>query len=112
MSLEYYLFCRENVNEIITNLENIVQNCEIITHNTDLELEKNNDEIFLSLFKKKIHKKFFSTIEQFTDFKQIKKLCDDKIVQLCSHEFVDDSIDIDPDKSENITYCTICGFTK
>ena len=53
MSLEYYLFCRENVNEIITNLENIVQNCEIITHNTDLELEKNNDEIFLSLFKKK-----------------------------------------------------------
>jgi hypothetical protein len=112
MSLEYYLFCRENVNEIITNLENIVQNCEIITHNTDLELEKTNDEIFLSLFKKKIHKNFFSTIEQFTDFKQLKKLCDDKIVQLCSHEFVDDSIDIDPDRSENITYCTICGFTK
>ena len=69
-------------------------------------------KFFCLYSKKKIHKKFFSTIEQFTDFKQIKKLCDDKIVELCSHEFVDDSIDIDPDKSENITYCTICGFTK
>jgi hypothetical protein len=112
MSLEYYLFCRENVNEIIMNLENIVQNCEIINHNIDLELEKNNDENFLSLFKKKINKNFFDTIEQFTDFKQLKKICDDKIVHLCSHEFVDDSIDIDPDRSENITYCKICGFTK
>ena len=30
----------------------------------------------------------------------------------CLHEFVNDSIDIDCECSQNITYCTICEYTK
>jgi len=30
----------------------------------------------------------------------------------CIHEFVNDSIDIDCECSQNITYCTICEYTK
>lgn len=30
----------------------------------------------------------------------------------CVHEFVNDSIDIDCERSQNITYCTICEYTK
>ena len=42
----------------------------------------------------------------------LKNICDEKIIELCEHEFIDDTIDITPDKSENITYCRICSFTK
>lgn len=34
------------------------------------------------------------------------------IQNLCEHDFIDDTIDIDPDRSKTITYCIICGFTK
>ena len=30
----------------------------------------------------------------------------------CRHEWVDDLIDIDPDRSTTITYCSICSYTK
>lgn len=30
----------------------------------------------------------------------------------CNHHFVHDSIDIDCECSQNITYCTICEYTK
>jgi hypothetical protein len=30
----------------------------------------------------------------------------------CQHTFVEDVIDITPDRSQNITYCTICEYTK
>ena len=29
----------------------------------------------------------------------------------CKHDVVEDLIDIDPDRSKNISYCTICGNT-
>lgn len=31
-----------------------------------------------------------------------------KIISLCKHEWVQDSIDIDPDRSQTIEYCKIC----
>jgi hypothetical protein len=34
------------------------------------------------------------------------------IHQNCVHEFENDSIDIDCECSQNITYCTICEYTK
>jgi len=35
-----------------------------------------------------------------------------KIISLCNHEWVQDSIDIDPDRSKTIEYCKICHLTK
>ena len=32
--------------------------------------------------------------------------------QNCSHHYIDDFIDIDPDRSMQITYCTKCMMTK
>jgi hypothetical protein len=34
------------------------------------------------------------------------------ICHSCEHTFVEDVIDITPDRSQNITYCTICEYTK
>ena len=35
-----------------------------------------------------------------------------KIASLCKHEWIVDSIDIDPDRSKTIEYCKICQITK
>jgi hypothetical protein len=34
------------------------------------------------------------------------------LIQNCSHDYVDDFIDIDPDRSMQISYCTKCMMTK
>ena len=35
-----------------------------------------------------------------------------KIISLCKHEWVQDSIDVDPDRSQTIEYCKICQFNR
>ena len=34
------------------------------------------------------------------------------IFLICEHNFVDDLIDITPDVSKHITYCTVCEYTR
>lgn len=34
------------------------------------------------------------------------------LIQNCHHDYLDDFIDIDPDRSMKITYCTRCMMTK
>ena len=35
-----------------------------------------------------------------------------KMIDCCQHNFVKDEIDISPEKSQQIEYCSICDFTK
>ena len=39
-------------------------------------------------------------------------IIEDKINNICNHEWIDDYIDIDPDRSQKITYCRLCEATK
>ena len=45
--------------------------------------------------------------EYFDIVKQVNKY----LVKYCCHDIVHDLIDIDPDRSKVIEYCTICGNT-
>ena len=55
-----------------------------------------------------------------TDLEKINEFAIDFIAKhgttptgvLCDHNFVDDSIDIDPDRSTQIVYCDKCYITK
>ena len=47
------------------------------------------------------------TLEYFDILKQVTKY----LHKHCNHNVVDDLIDIDPDRSKTISYCTICGNT-
>jgi hypothetical protein len=95
MSLEYYLFYKKHYEDVINNLDNII-NSTLDTNDSNLLVPYN--KIFL--IEKKQH-----IIEK-------KTICDNKIHELCNHEFEDDMIDITPERSQYITYCILCGYTK
>ena len=40
-----------------------------------------------------------------------QKTCNDTSLETCVHDFMEDWIDIDPDRSQRIVYCRICEMT-
>lgn len=43
---------------------------------------------------------------------EFKYIVDNKLENVCDHEWVEDYIDIDPDRSKKICYCVKCNVTK
>jgi hypothetical protein len=101
MSINYFLSSKKKLQKILSYLNEIkLTYCEI-------EMERDdgiNDEYIteqVNEYEKKILE-LDLTIEYLTKF----------ICHNCEHTFVEDVIDITPDRSQNITYCTICEYTK
>lgn len=44
-------------------------------------------------------------------YREICNRIDSYINVYCKHEFIDDTIDIDPDRSKEIRYCKNCSYT-
>ena len=109
MSLEYYLFCRKNYDQILHDLTDIIERYESISVFTKLE-EKNLDKNYYDIFCPVDYRNYF--IEKRNRIRQNKNICENKILELCQHEFEEDVIDITPDRSQKITYCKICEYTK
>lgn len=108
MSLEYYLYCRDKYEELLNKLDEIIEiyhdinEYKIIEDYSDIipnELYEPEGNIFLYKNKRK-------------QIVNLINMYDRMVKQLCNHEFENDMIDITPDRSENITYCKICGYTK
>ena len=115
MSLEYYLFCRKRYDDILYNIENILEAYEnileayeniVLTTLSENILDTSQNDIFNPFHN--IH--FF--IERKKCLTHIRQQYELKINDLCKHTFEDDLIDITPDESKHISYCTVCGFTK
>ena len=107
MSVNYYLFCKNSYDKIISNLENIINTFEDIDEITKEEKDLLQSEILLS--KQRNNKNFFNSKKK--DMQILRNLCKKKILQLCEHNFIEDTIDITPDKSITIKYCEICEYT-
>jgi hypothetical protein len=105
MSLEHYLFCRKKYDEILMSVENILEAYAFITFEEHILDSSHNDIL-----------KPYHNIQFFINKKkvitQIRQQYELTINAICKHEMVDDLIDITPDESKHISYCTICGFTK
>lgn len=97
MDINYFLSSKERFEKVLSNLN------EILDVYYEIQLD-NNDTIIESHIKdyeKKIDEVEF-TINQLN-----------KLISLhCEHIFVDDYIDITPDTSERITYCSKCQYTQ
>lgn len=109
MSLEYYLFCRKIYTDIILKLEDILESYEIMDNYNKEEKEKGLKGARIN-FEHSNSKNFF--VEKKQNIMELKTICDVIINKLCEHEFEEDLIDITPDRSEKITYCKICEYTK
>jgi hypothetical protein len=99
-NLDYFLFLKKKYTSILENLNEIcnvyeeIENNDIINNKNILEYSHIKE---INLYKNQI------TIIEF-----LLENISNKIKNNCQHYFVDDLIDIDPDKSMHITYCTKC----
>jgi hypothetical protein len=117
MSLDYFLLCKEGYENIIQHLDSIIHIYKDIEDITTDFLEFQNEESkesakFVDVMldpQKQINIQCF--IDKRNYISQMKLRCNKKIYELCVHNFVEDSIDITPDRSQNIRYCSICDFT-
>ena len=103
------MFCKEKYEFIIRYLDEIdVLYNDIITKTCNEEplIEEQYYKIFL------LDRSLTSLSKKMENIKALKQICNQKIFELCEHEYIDDMIDITPDRSERITYCNLCGYTK
>ena len=107
MSVNYYLFCKKSYDKIISDLENILSIFEEIDEFANEETELLKSDVVLS---SQTHNKifFYSRKEH---MEVLRDVCKNRLIEKCEHEFVEDTIDIDPDRSKNIRYCKICEYT-
>jgi len=105
MDINYFLFCRDKYDKIIGSLDNILENLDDIHFLTDRYVP---EEIINThvMFTKPINNNMF--LQQKLYVQYLKSECLKHIYSLCEHEFIDDTIDIDPDTSNTIRYCKYC----
>ena len=70
--------------------------------NSDIQEILNVKKVLENLIKEQDNAHLKNALEQLNLF----------LIQNCIHEFVDDFIDIDPDRSMQISYCSKCMMTK
>jgi hypothetical protein len=110
MSLDYYLFCRNSYDVIIRDLQDIINILEEIEEYIKKEHVEEQTNLDIILANESDNKLFFSTRKQHMHL--LRNVCNTKIKELCNHNFITDTIDITPDKSQNIRYCSICEYTE
>lgn len=106
MNLEYYLLCRKSYDDIIQHLDSIINIYQNISENIYIE-----KDISLDISRQTHSKNLLFFVERKKHIEFIRKLCNDKAIELCCHHFIDDTIDVSPEKSVNIRYCSICEYT-
>ena len=110
MSIDYFLHSKKIYKHIEYHLKDIISLYDEfieLTENEEITNNYNKDEDVR--FLKQTKCEYNEKIRQIHFFKDY---LNKKIIDMCNHNFVKDSIDISPDKSQNIEYCTRCEYTK
>ena len=104
--VEYFLFIKNKYINILNYLTEILSSYEEVFNydNDDNDNDDDDDTESINIQYNKYKK----------EINDINFLIDDitnKIYKLCKHDFVQDEIDINPEKSQRIEYCKICEYT-
>jgi hypothetical protein len=117
IDVSFLLTLRKKYNSILYHLQDIVDIYDEIIGNHELLLTLHGDVLSQTDLSTRTdsvqiveQKKYY--LSKIKHIRQTIKNVTNDIHQNCVHEFVDDSIDIDCECSQNITYCTICDYTK
>ena len=110
MDIKFYLTIKKSYEKIKNNLENIIDSYKEINYisisNTKFNTKFNSNVNFdinedLANYKKKLENVCLRI-----------KIINNLLYITCKHNFIEDSIDLTPDKSLQITYCSICECNK
>ena len=105
MDINYFLLMRNKYIIMVENLDSIINAYDDICDYTNDYDSRENTKLCI-LFISDINIDFF--IKKRKYIQDLKNTCNQHIYSLCKHEFINDSIDIDPDTSKTITYCRFC----
>ena len=109
MSVDYFLYAKKQKESILSHLKEIKE-----IYNELIEVTNSQDQ---TVYDKDKDVELFENlrnmyIKNIEETQNMYNLLTDIGCELCQHNFVQDTIDIDPDRSKVITYCTICEYTK
>ena len=109
MSLDYFLLCKKTIEKSILSIEEIIEDYykmypDITTQQYMCTFNENPNNIFL---------RQISQLERIKkEQEQLVEMYRFKIHDVCCHEFVEDYIDVDCERSIKIKYCLFCEITK
>ena len=103
MSVNYFLFLKKHFESIVSNLKETIDIYDDIISYMN---EQHISHIKYYMDRKKEHILNLNQTLKYIDN------CNYQLKIICDHNFVKDTIDISPDKSVNIEYCTICECNK
>ena len=94
------------MNEAKIHIDNIKRDVTKLDNNY---FEEDRDKIYSTLLT--ISDEL--SLEELTQFlSNYKNIVEDKINNICVHEWIYDDIDIGPESSQHICYCKLCEITK
>jgi hypothetical protein len=113
MSLETFLLYKKNMNNILGYTEIIISSFDEILSALNNILITNkipDNNIICEIVKIKEIKNTY--IKNKNEIEIDIENCDCEIYKICNHDYIEDYIDITPDISQKICYCSICELSK
>jgi hypothetical protein len=111
MSLNYFLLCKKLTEDNLLYFDGLIANYNKMY----TELLKHY-ECMSDCNEGKHYKNILRLLQEYNDKKkeqqELIELYKDRIYNLCEHNFIDDVIEVMLERSQNITYCTICESNK
>jgi hypothetical protein len=111
MSLNYFLLCKKLTEDNLLYFDGLIANyykmyTELLKYYECMSdcNEVNHYKNILRLLEECNNKK--------KEQQELIELYKDRIYNLCEHNFIEDEIEVTPERSQNITYCTICESNK
>jgi hypothetical protein len=115
MDIYDFLLYKKNLTNILICTESIINSYTNISDMMNNIFHKNNNPDVSSDIRREIFKlmeiRLTYDIKK-TEIEQQIINCDNDIYKCCDHFFVEDYIDVTPDISKKIIYCTICELSK
>jgi len=111
MSLNYFLMCKKTIEANTFFIDELISNYETMYYELIKQYECmsdcNENEYYKNILKTRA-----DFINKKKENEELLILCKNKIYKLCNHNFIDDEIEINPERSQTVTYCTICESNK
>ncbi len=117
MNIDYLLKMKNENDYTIAYLKEINNNFskmkeETILNLIDTSLNVNEDVLQYNKHISEINDNLNQQDEYLRQLIFLNEKLRTKLISICNHEWITDSVDIDPDRSQTIEYCKICQVSK